>query len=81
MDRQGIPILQYINLIGDPMAALETRYDAKDGHMIPLIEAFQKNPIFGYGDSKLPGVFVGDIILNRFNWTYSHGFVFFPINV
>ena len=85
MDRQGIPILQYINLIGDPMAALETRYDAKDGNMIPLIEAFQKKPIFGYGDSKLPGVFVGDT--SFFVILYSTGLIglilmvlfFFPL--
>lgn len=85
MDRQGIPILQYINLIGDPMAALETRYDAKDGNMIPLIEAFQRNPIFGYGDSKLPGVFVGDT--SFFVILYSTGLIglilmvlfFFPL--
>lgn len=73
MDAQGIPILYYINLIGDPMAALITRYDANGGNMIPLIEAFQMNPVFGYGDSNLPGVFVGDT--SFFVILYSTGLI------
>ena len=79
MDKQGIPILYYINLIGDPLAAFVTRYDASDGNMIPLIEAFQTNPVFGYGDSDLPGVFVGDT--SFFVILYSTGLIGFTLMI
>ena len=79
MDKQGIPILYYINLIGDPLTAFVTRYDASDGNMIPLIEAFQTNPVFGYGDSDLPGVFVGDT--SFFVILYSTGLIGFTFMI
>ena len=71
--KQGMSWEEYTKLFGDSTG------DASDGNMIPLIEAFQTNPVFGYGDSDLPGVFVGDT--SFFVILYSTGLIGFTLMI